>query len=648
MSRTVTITFDDGSRHVYQGVPDHVTPTQVEARASRDFAGRRVKAIDGGRARKVDVTPAFERGEASSLIPGTSDATPEAAHAQPGGFLATPEAVTGETALSMASSIPAGVAGNVAGAIETLRSGKYGTPEGIAIGAKRAEEVARRFTYEPRGELAKSELDRIYQALEVTGASALNPAETIGLAVGARAPGIVRKSVRDLAQREGIEFEAQRPTMAGAGAADTGAARIRRERAASMPFPMKLSKGQATRDFEQQRFERETAKQGKIGEPLRQHFAQNNQDILRNFDAFIDQTGTQSPTLRATGQTVDRALVAKANKAKAEIKAEYERARKAGEMASPVPTDGLVAWLKENSSKARNAPVIATIEDELVRLKGAKRGDGGVLNAGNMSINDMEELRKTANEVMGNDPTNRLFAQKVKEVIDNSTAGRGGEIYRRARQLRERYAREFEDHAVIDKLLSNKPGTRDRAVAFEDVFSHSILNGSLDDVRTLRKTLQTAGRDGEQAWRDLQGQTLEYFRDQATKNVARDERGNPIVSPAALDRAIVDLDRDGKLDFIFGKQGAQQLRDLNDLAKDVFVAPPGSVNYPGTASVILQALGEMTLGRFGIAARIITGGKKFVEARKLRQRVRDALSDEGPGSITDAELDMRVLDLLSK
>jgi len=48
MARNVTVTFDDGSSHVYQNAPDDITPEMVTERASRDF-GKTVTALDGGR-----------------------------------------------------------------------------------------------------------------------------------------------------------------------------------------------------------------------------------------------------------------------------------------------------------------------------------------------------------------------------------------------------------------------------------------------------------------------------------------------------------------------------------------------------------------------------------------------------------------------
>lgn len=48
MSRNITVTFADGTSHVYQNAPDNLTPQAVTARASKDF-GKQVTALDGGK-----------------------------------------------------------------------------------------------------------------------------------------------------------------------------------------------------------------------------------------------------------------------------------------------------------------------------------------------------------------------------------------------------------------------------------------------------------------------------------------------------------------------------------------------------------------------------------------------------------------------
>jgi len=48
MPRNITVTFADGSKHVYRNAPDDATPEQVTQRAQREF-NKPVKALDGGR-----------------------------------------------------------------------------------------------------------------------------------------------------------------------------------------------------------------------------------------------------------------------------------------------------------------------------------------------------------------------------------------------------------------------------------------------------------------------------------------------------------------------------------------------------------------------------------------------------------------------
>lgn len=49
MPRDITVTFEDGTSHVYRNAPDDVTPDSVQARAQKEF-GKVVKALDGGQA----------------------------------------------------------------------------------------------------------------------------------------------------------------------------------------------------------------------------------------------------------------------------------------------------------------------------------------------------------------------------------------------------------------------------------------------------------------------------------------------------------------------------------------------------------------------------------------------------------------------
>jgi len=91
MARNITVTFSDGTNHVYQNAPDDLTPDAVEARAQKDF-GKTVTSLDGGRAPATrgtamgDTSLQFDAGKMVMNVPGS------AAHlaAGVGGMVASP------------------------------------------------------------------------------------------------------------------------------------------------------------------------------------------------------------------------------------------------------------------------------------------------------------------------------------------------------------------------------------------------------------------------------------------------------------------------------------------------------------------------------------------------------------------------------
>jgi hypothetical protein len=536
-----------------------------------------------------------------------------------------------EAPLAMASGAAGGVVGSLAGLYKGLTGGKYGTAEGVREADKFGGDVAQSLTYQPRTQTGNA----ITQAV----GGAINDSGIIGAPLGelatlGRTMAPAKNAISDIAGsgaataidagQAGINKIAslvrpQEPAMVGVSAAETGNAIMRAQRAASLPVPIQLTKGQATRTFEDQRFERETAKLPEGG-PLRDRFAAQNQQILQNFDAFADETGMQEGSLRAVGKVVNDAVVAKMAKAKGAIRTAYNEARDAGDMQAPVDVRGILKYVEDNRPAAVNAPILTSIEQSIKKLDPE--------NTGMVSINDLEEMRKMTGRLSQPGTPNSVYGGDVKKMIDAATEGKGGALYQQARRLNENYSNEFKNTGVIDKLLRNKPGTNDRAVAYEDVFKHSILSGSLDDVRAVRRTLQTAGSDGEQAWRELQGQTVQHMKDEMTSNSARDTAGRPVASPDKLDKIVKNLDTDGKLDFIFGKKAAQQIRDVNDMAKDVLTSPPGAVNTSNTASVLIGLLDTAVSGISGVPLPIGTAinfGVKRVKTNILNKKVGNAL-----------------------
>lgn len=605
----------------------------------------------------------------AAAIPGATPEQLAASARAPAAPPADPSLVdrligAGETALTLATGATGGTLGTIGGTIGGLAGaiaqGEYGTQQGVERIAQAAQEGAAGLTYAPRtaagqemvaavGEVAQdlapvgaavapltAEMAALSQGMRQAAAAARAPAASaVRTAQQAVAPAIERMrtsapAVAERVQRTLRRLPDDQPRRGSAGAAATPEELQRRTTAEDLPVPISLTKGQATREQPQLMFEKETAKLAEGG-LLRDRYAQQNQQILQNFDAWVDQTGAEAPSLRAIGKIVDGALVKKSRRDKAEIRSAYVAAEKAGEMEDPVTLQGLIDHLNENRAFTGTAPLLNDAIREAVRTGVAQMGDDGVLSALPVTIKTAEKYRTAVGRATNYDGPNIYQSTIIKGLIDAETDGVGGSLYRSARRLRENYAKQYEERAIINNLLTKKRGSADRKVAFEDVLENIMIRGDMDDVRHMRRVLQTGAPEGQQAWRELQGGTLNWMREQATKGVSSDQSGAPIVSADGLNRAVKTLDADGKLDFIFGKRGAQQIRDINEITKLVHTVPSGSINTSGTSAALLMALTEAgaTGAMTGLPVPILSVGRALAKHRKdikLQKRIDEALA----------------------
>lgn len=556
-----------------------------------------------------------------------------------------------EVPLTMATGAIGGLVGGLAGAGKALTSGKYGTQAGVREGDAFGGKVAQALTYQPRTQSGGAMVSKIGEAINDSGIMGVPIPELNMLGrVAKSSAGALRTVTGANAAAQGAQDAAlvrgpipplrdlvRKPvsTLSGAGAATTPEATTRIQRAAALPVPIKLTRGQAVRDFKTQQFERETAKLPE-GDPIRRRFAEQNEQVVQNIDAFIDETGAVAPDLRTIGQTVVDATASRKAVKKAEVRQAYAAAREAGHMADEIDVSPLLDFVEQNRSKTRLAPILSAIESEVKKNGKTTGGDLDALMLPRpkrtvMDLHTAEDLRQAINKLSEPGTPNVVYGIEAKKIIDAAAEGKGGPLYQQARRQYENYANEFKNKGVIDKLFRTKPGTKDRTVAFEDVLDHAVFKGPLDDVRHVRRTLQSAGPAGEQAWRELQGGTLGKIKKTILSNTARDQNGNSIVSPAKLDKLIENLDADGKLDFIYGKQGAQKIRDLNDLAKDVYTSPPGSVNHSNTSTALMAALDLSASAFTGLPLPIATAGRfavKKIKSNSLKKKVASTLDAE--------------------
>lgn len=511
----------------------------------------------------------------------------------------------GETGLNLITGATSGVAGAVGGTLRGLGhavlDGSYGTGEGANRVARSAYAGMGDFTYQPKTQAGKEMASAAGNALSPLMAIAPMAGEMSAMSSGARAasPYISNalQSVKASAGKTlGIqELSAKYGKGASGGAAATPEDLQRVTAAESLPVPVRLTKGAATRNADQLAFEKEQIKSSDL---LRARAEENNVQILQNFDAYIDNTGAQAvySGKSATGRAVIRPLMAGLENARRRVQTAYSIANNSQEAQAVVDATPIFDYM---NNQITGSPSVAVVD--AVRKYAVKNGLAIADDAGNLSparaltVRDMETLRTAVNEHTVQDASNFRQAGNMKRTIDGITEPVAGPLYLRARALRSKQGRIYENRAVISRLLENKKNSLDPKVDLNDVFKKTILDSSPQEITFIRRVLNASGEDGRQAWSELQGATIDHIREQATKGVGTDSSGNSIVSTANLNRVVNALDSDGRLDAIFPvKRQAQMIRDLNDVVKYVNTVPPGTlINNSGTAATLLAAMGEM-------------------------------------------------------
>lgn len=557
----------------------------------------------------------------------------------------------GETAATIFTGATSGTAGMIGGTLkgiaEQMLAGNFGTQVGADAVERSAAEGMQALTYAPRTRAGQRQVEVVGMALEplvavapmtaeigAIGAGARQAAQGVAPIVGARAARVTQPVVA--AGQRAIQAVRERVTPAqeagGFGGRSAGAAELTMEQqrlaqAAELPVDPQLTKGQRTGDFALRRFEEETAKDAELGEPLRQRGAQQNVAVAQNLDEFLEATGAEQGTRLGAGLVITDALRRSYASGKNKVRALYQQARKDGEMLTPVATDDVVATINASRSAESTAPVITAAKRELIRLGGALEEADGSLSPRQLSLADMEQVRQLVTRATKQEGPDLKFGGDIKRAIDASTEGKGGAAYKAARAAYAKLAQQFENDSLVSQLINTKKGKVDRQVALENVVDR-IRSAPKESVERMRNLLWAQGDNGRQAWRETQGAMIRDIAEKTFENVSRDVQGNPIPSAAKLNKVLTELDKAGKLDLIFTKAGAEQLRTLNEVVKVIKVLPPGAVNSSGTASVLAGIIDAMAIASSGIPVPLVTltrQAAKLARQAKIKSKIRESL-----------------------
>jgi hypothetical protein len=514
-----------------------------------------------------------------------------------------------ETPLALGATLGGGVISPIVGVVGALTSGKYGTQEGVRAG----QEAMKAVQYQPRTQTAREALGAVGEFLQpVTSAlpptlgssgaslNALAPAAMMQTAAVAR-PAIIqatapaRNALANVMTRE-------QPAMVGMGAASTAEDLMRQERLNRLGIP--ATAGERTKNLAQQQFESEVGRgvvtgiseeaKTKLAEQMSGFKANQKKAILNNFERMTNEVGAEvaDPTqMRAVGKIVDKALNDEYTKKYDAYKSLYAQADNAGETLQQVPYQSLLDFIEAKTPTQRKTldPILDSVAESL-RMNDPQ-GTGAI------SVRALEDIYQQIGTVKDS-----ASAKPMKNIITQMGEGAGGELYQKARAARAQLAKEFEDVSRVDKLLGTKAGYADRRVALDDVFKHVVLDGSLEEMRTVTKLLKKAGPEGQQAYKELQGQTIQHMKDM-------------------LNTLINQLDAEDKLVYMFGKSGRNEIMDLRDAIKDVLVKEPGAVNYSNTSGAVLRGLEALQTLRFPGARP----AAEFARTREVTGKVKEAL-----------------------
>lgn len=502
-----------------------------------------------------------------------------------GNITLPPKEVSTQDRIMGAIETPLALAANVATSIPLFLAG--------AGGPEFQRKVAGQIQYQPRTQTAQDALGAVASGLDalklppvIGGGMGLSVNALAGPAMqqaGAMARPVVNQAVTPVRNALAkVLPEPQQPQMQGMGAASTAEQAMREERLARLNIP--ATAGERTKNLAQQQFESEAQRgvltgisedaKTKLSEQMRGFKANQKQQIVNNFERMTSEVGAEvaDPTqMRQVGKIVDKALNDEYTKKHNAYKALYAKADTAGETLQPVSYQGLLDYINSKTPTTRQKldPILDSVAESLAMNDPDKTGA--------ITVRALEDIYQQIGKVK-NSPN----AGELKKIITDMGEGAGGEMYQAARAARKQLAKEFEDVGRVDKLLGTKAGYTDRRVALDDVFKHVVLDGSLEEMRSVTSLLKKAGPEGRQAYAELQGQTVQHMKDMLTKG---DQ-----MSFKNLNTLVNQLDSEDKLAYMFGKAGRDQILDLRDAIKDVAVKEPGAVNYSNTSGAVLRGL----------------------------------------------------------
>lgn len=520
------------------------------------------------------------------------------------------------------------VAGPVAGLIESIQSGKYGTPEGVRIGEEKSAAVQRGFAPEIRTPQAQAVLGTVGKVMEATKVPPVGVPELMGFAPLAqpateqvlqkgqqaaqqvqKAAGAVARPFKEAAAELQAPPVAQavRPGMVSGGAAAVPDATTikqalsvaspelqqaiggiptekvnlpvlqRHIEADTLPVPVRLTEGQATGDVV--KLSNEMNRRGK--DPvLAQRFNEQNGQLVQNLEAFREKAAPDAPGSRTIdhSQGIIDAYKELDNTLNTGINEKHQALRDAAGGQFPVDAPKLLSNVEARLKKellSNEAP--AGQFKELQRLAGEN----------NMTFEDYLSLRRNLGDVArtsADGQVRRAASLMIEELEKLPLQKEAAALKPFADQARSAARERFQ---MLEKDPAYRAAVNDSTPAdkFLETF---VVKGHNKNVQAM---IEHLGQDSV-ARQHMAAGTINFLRDRAG---IMDGQGN--FTQAGYNKALKFLDDSNKMPLIFDGETATGLKTLGNVARYTQAQPRGA--FVNNSNTLVGALAEKASGAVG-------------------------------------------------
>lgn len=365
------------------------------------------------------------------------------------------------------------------------------------------------------------------------------------------------------------------------------------------------TRGQVERDVPQLTREENLSKQEG---PLQEISDAQDVALHRQLDVVRRSTGAKAVTREQVGKTVQNdALRNKAAVSKKNYDTKYKIARATEPNAATSPAAlydlleknpeiqhlGFVSsWLKKAKvmveAEGEGAP-IALDTDVGKALADRGKAKGESLQMRDVKLSELEDLRKKASGIARRGGDNAYYAGEVVKAINEAfeKIPAAAKAWKAARDAYKEHQIEFEDQALVKELVGSKSRAT-RNTPLEDTVT-KVVSRSSESIAQLKKTLLEGGTDatraaGKRAWANLQAGVVDLLKEKAAGKRAIPGSKGQLPFDSTYRDLFAELDKDGKIDVLFGPKQAKRLREVHEAAGDVRTKPKGRISGSDTAA----------------------------------------------------------------